>query len=82
MATQKRGSQGIGSVTGGAFALLGLTGLIGGLGHEACLLNAFFEIALRTALGVAWQLLVHCLFGHTRILEGFLQVTVGGWHLA
>ena len=89
MATQqKRRSQGIGSMIGGAFALLGLAGLIGSLGHEACPLSAFLEIALRTAVGalswvisVAWQLSLPCVFGHTRLLESLVQVNVCGGQL-
>lgn len=88
MATQKRGSRRIGSVIGGAFALLGFVGLIGGLGHQACVFSAFFEISLRAALGslasvilAAWQALVSCLFDPMRLLESLLQVTAGGWQL-
>ena len=88
MAAQRRRSQGIGSVIGGAFAFLGLVGLIASLGNEAWPLSAFLEIALRTALGalswvisVAWQLLMPCVLGHARLLESLLQATVGGWQL-
>lgn len=89
MATQqKRRSHGIGSVIGGVFALLGLAGLIGGLGHEDCVFSAFLVISLKAALGwlasvilAAWQILVPCLFDHTKLLESLLQVTAGGWQL-
>lgn len=88
MATQKRRSQRIGAVIGGTFALLGLAGWIGSLSHVACLLSAFFEVPLTTALGVfssvilaTWQLRLPCLFGHTRLLESLLQVTLCGWQL-
>lgn len=88
MATQKRGSPKIGSVIGGAFALLAVAGLISGLGHEGCVFSAFFEISLRAALSslasvilATWQALVSCLFDHTKLLESLLQVTAGGWQL-
>jgi hypothetical protein len=86
MATQKRGLRRIGSVIGGAFALSGLAGLIGGLGHEACAFSAFSF--LRAALGslasvilAVCQLLLPCLFDHARLLESLLQVTAGSWQL-
>lgn len=88
MVTQKRGSQRIGSVLGGAITLLGLARWIGGLGHAACLLSVLFEIPPRIELGAVssvllatWQVLVPCLFGRTRLLESLLQVTVCGWQL-
>jgi len=88
MATQKTRSQGTRFGIGGALAVLGLSSLIGGLGHEACVWSAFFEILLRPALGAlasvilaAGHLLVPYLFGHTRLLESLLEVTVCGLQL-
>lgn len=88
MATQNRRSQRIGSVLGGTFTLLGLTGLIGGLSRAVCLPDVFFEIPLRTVLDAltpvilaTWQLGLPCLFGHTGLLESLLQVSVCGWRL-
>lgn len=88
MATKKRRLQWIGSVAGGTFALLGIADLIGGLGYEACVLSAFFEIPLRSALGAltsvilaAAHLLVPYLCGHLKLVESFLQVTVWGLQL-
>lgn len=88
MATQKTRSQATRFGIGGALAALGLSSLIGGMGHEACVWSAFFEIPLRSALGAlasvilaAGHLLVPYLFGHARLLESLLQVTVCGGKL-
>ena len=88
VATRRRRSPRIGSVLGGTFLLLGLAGLTDGVGQAGCLLSAFLEIPLQVALGAlswvlleSWQLLVPCLFGHRRLLESLLQMTVCGWQL-
>lgn len=88
MAAHMMGSQRIRSVAGTAFALLGLAGLAGGLDHPPCLMSAFVEVSLRVVLGAlswiispAWQALGPCLFGHSGILDGLLQVSIGNWQL-
>lgn len=80
MATQKTR---IRSITGGALTVLGLASLVGGLSHAACLLIAIVGMpvkalweALPSVILAVWHLLGPCLFAHSGLLEGLLQVSL------
>ena len=82
MASEERRSRKTGKAKGAAFAILGLTGLVGMqqiTSHLACLLAVPLEILLDTLPSIllrSWHILQPCAFGHLRLLEGLLRVSV------
>lgn len=86
MATEETKSQKTGKAKGAAFAILGFTGLVGMqqvTSHLACFLGIPLEIVLDTLPSIllrGWHLLQPCAFGHLRLLEGLLHVSVS-WKL-
>lgn len=84
MATQKAR---IGPMLGGAIAVLGLASLFEGLSHAACLLTVFFGLpveilwkALPSFILAVWHLSGPCLFAHSGLLYGLLQVSLSCGH--
>lgn len=87
MATQKKGAQRIGSLIGGAIALLGLVGFTGGISYAACLLSAFFSIPRRPALNAFSSLVLEAwhwapvLTGYTSLMKSLIHVSGCCLHL-
>jgi len=82
MAMQETKSRITGAGRGAAFAILGLAGLVGmeqittGL---VCVFSISLKMTLETLPSIllaAWHILQSCAFGHLRLLEGLLQVSV------
>lgn len=86
MATEETRSRKTGKAAGAAFAILGLTGLVGMqqiTTHLACFLGVPLEIALDMLPSIllrSWHLLQPCAFGHLRLLQGLPHVCVS-WKL-
>ena len=86
MATEETRSRKAGKATGAAFAILGFTGLVGMqqvTSHLACFLGIPLEIVLDTLPSIllrGWHILQPCGFGHPRLLEGLLHVSLS-WKL-
>ena len=82
MGTRETKSRMTGAVKGAAFAILGLAALIGMeqiTSRLVCVFGISLKIALETLPSIlltAWDILQPCAFGHLRLLEGVLQVSV------
>jgi len=86
MAAEKRRTQKVGFVMGGALIFIGLSRVGGSLDPPVSQLAAFLGIPLRAAVETVpsilpgvWHMLQPCVIGHLRLLEALLQISGHSW---